>query len=110
MCRWDSIIEQKIAETALPILRIDGLVVTPRENVNLWPQVLGREIGDRVSVKIVHPNETSFTDELWIESVSHSINASTQSWSWNVTLSPAGSSAWVLGQAKLGEGTRLVYT
>jgi len=105
-----SIIEQKIAETALPILRIDGLVVTPRENINLWPQVLGREIGDRVSVKIVHPNETSFTDELWIESVSHSINASTQSWSWNVTLSPAGSSAWILGQAKLGEGTRLVYT
>jgi len=105
-----SIIEQKIAETALPILRIDGLVVTPRENVNLWPQVLGREIGDRVSVKIIHPNETSFTDELWIESVSHSINASTQSWSWNITLSPAGSSAWILGQAKLGEGTRLVYT
>ncbi len=105
-----SLIEQKIAETALPILRIDGLTCTPRNDTNLWPQALGRELGDRVSVKIVHPNSSSFTDELWIESISHSINARSQSWSWTTTLSPAGSSAWILGQAKLGEGTRFVYS
>mgnify|MGYP003132679920 FL=1 len=104
-----SIIEQKIAETSLPILRIDALTVNPRENTSLWEQVLGREFGDRISVKIVNVDDSSFTDELWIESITHNVNASNQSWSWTATLSPAGSSAWILGQAKLGEGTRLVY-
>ena len=105
-----SIIEQKIAETSLPILRIDELTCNPRENVSLWEQVLGREFGDRISVKIVNVDGSSFTDELWIESISHNVNASSQSWSWTATLSPAGSSAWILGQAKLGEGTRFVYS
>ena len=41
-----SIIEQKIAETSLPILRIDELTCNPRENTSLWEQVLGREFGD----------------------------------------------------------------
>ena len=104
-----SIIEQKIAETSLPIVRIDELTCNPRENTSLWEQVLGREFGDRISVKIVNVDGSSFTDELWIESISHSVNASSQSWTWKATLSPAGSSAWILGQAKLGEGTRLVY-
>tara|TARA_R100001082_G_scaffold90534_2_gene57066 strand:- start:594 stop:1859 length:1266 start_codon:yes stop_codon:yes gene_type:complete len=104
-----SIIEQKIAETSLPILRIDALTVNPRENTSLWEQVLGREFGDRISVKIVNVDGSSFTDELWIESITHNVNASSQSWTWTATLSPAGSSAWILGQAKLGEGTRLVY-
>lgn len=104
-----SIIEQRIAETSLPILRIDDLTVNPRENLNLWEQVLGREFGDRISVKIVNTDSSSFTDELWIESISHTVNASSQSWTWTATLSPAGSSAWILGQAKLGEGTRFVY-
>lgn len=104
-----SIIEQKIAETSLPIVRIDELTCNPRENTSLWEQVLGREFGDRISVKIVNVDGSSFTDELWIESITHNVNASNQSWSWTATLSPAGSSAWILGQAKLGEGTRLVY-
>ena len=105
-----SIIEQKIAETSLPILRIDDLTCNPRENTSLWEQVLGREFGDRISVKIVNVDGSSFTDELWIESISHSVNASSQTWTWTATLSPAGSSAWILGQAKLGEGTRFVYS
>ena len=105
-----SIIEQKIAETSLPIVRIDNLTCNPRENTSLWEQVLGREFGDRISVKIVNVDGSSFTDELWIESITHTVNASSQSWSWKATLSPAGSSAWILGQAKLGEGTRFVYS
>lgn len=105
-----SIIEQKLNETALPIVRIDSLVVNPRQNVNIWEKALGLEFGDRISVKIVNPDNSSYTDELWIESISHTVNASSQSWVWSLTLSPAGSSGWVLGQAKLGEGTRLVYT
>lgn len=104
-----SIIQQKIAETSTPIVRFDNLVVNPRQNTLLWNQVLGREFGDRVKVKVVNPDGSSFEDELWIESISHNVGASSQTWSWSVTLSPAGSSAWILGQAKLGEGTRFAY-
>ncbi len=104
-----SIIQQKIAETSTPIVRFDNLIVNPRQNTLLWNQVLGREFGDRVKVKVVNPDGSSFDDELWIESISHNVGASSQTWSWSVTLSPAGSSAWILGQAKLGEGTRFAY-
>ena len=105
-----SIIEQKIAETSLPIVRIDSLKVNPRQNTSIWEKALGLEFGDRISVKIVNPDSSSYTDELWIESISHTVNASTQTWDWTVTLSPAGSSGWVLGQAQLGVGTRFAYT
>jgi len=105
-----SLIEQKIAETSLPIVRIDKLTVNPRQDVNLWTHVLDRKFGDRISVKIVNPDSSSYTDELWIESIQHSVNASNQSWNWTVTLSPASSSGWVLGQAKLGIGTRFAYS
>jgi len=105
-----SIIEQKINETSIPIVRIEQLQVNPREDVNIWPKALGLGFGDRISVKIVNPDSSDYTDELWIESISHTVNASSQTWNWNLTLSPAGSAGWILGQAKLGEGTRLVYT
>jgi hypothetical protein len=104
-----SIIEQKIATTALPIVRVDNLTINPKDDVNLWTQVLDREFGDRIAVKIQAPDTSIFEDELWIESISHTVNASSQTWSYSATLSPAGSSAWVLGQAKLGEGTRFAY-
>ena len=105
-----SLIEQKINQTALPIVRIDQMQVNPRQDTAIWPKALGLNFGDRISVKIVNPDSSSYTDELWIESISHNVNASSQTWNWTLTLSPAGSSGWILGQAKLGEGTRLVYT
>ena len=105
-----SIIQQKIAETALPIERIDNLKINPRDDVSLWPKVLGLEFGDRVKVNVTNPNASTFTDEVWIESINHSINSSQQTWNYKLNLSPAGSSGWVLGQAKIGEGTRFAYS
>ena len=105
-----SLIEQKIAETSLPIVRVDNLTINARDDVNLWQHVLGRQFGDRIKVVVQNPNATTFTDELWIESIKHNVNASNQNWTFTLTLSPAGSSAWILGQAKLGEGTRFAYS
>ncbi len=105
-----SVIQQKLSETSIPIIRIDSLVVNPRQNTSIWQHALGRELGDRITVNITNPNGTTFSDELFIESISHSVNASGQTWNWTMTLSPAGTSAWVLGQAKLGEGTRFAYS
>lgn len=105
-----SIIQEKIAETAIPILRIDKITMSPRQDVNLWSKTLGLELGDRVKVNITNPDASTFSDELFVESISHAVHAGNQSWTWELTLSPAGSSAWVLGQAKLGEGTRFAYS
>jgi len=104
-----SLITQKLAETALPIVRIDSLNINPRENTAIWDKALGIEFGDRIKVKIVNPDNSSYTDELWVESIAHNINGSTQSWNTVLTLSPASSSGWILGEAKLGIGTRFAY-
>ena len=103
-------IQQKLNETALPIESIDSLSINPRDDVSLCEKVLGLEFGDRVKVNITNPDSSTFSDEVWIESISHTIDSSNQSWNYQVTLSPAGSSGWVLGQAKIGEGTRFAYT
>tara|TARA_R100000655_G_scaffold99933_2_gene144130 strand:+ start:1685 stop:2947 length:1263 start_codon:yes stop_codon:yes gene_type:complete len=105
-----SIIQQKLTETSTPIERIDNLTIDPRDNTSLWPKVLGLEFGDRVKVNITNPNSSTFSDEVWIESITHNIDSSNQKWQYKLNLSPAGSSAWVLGQAKLGEGTRFAYS
>ena len=104
-----SVIQQKLAETSTPQLRIDQLIVNPRVSTSLWSSVLGLEFGDRVKVNITNPNGSVLTDEVFIESISHNVNAFAQQWVWTINLSPAGSSGWVLGQAKLGEGTRFAY-
>ncbi len=104
-----SIIEQNLASTSTPIERIDQLQISPRQDVNLWPKVLGLGFGDRVKVNVKNPNGTTFSDEVWIESITHNISSSNQTWNYTISLSPAGSSAWILGQAKLGEGTRFAY-
>ena len=102
-------IGQKIAETANPRIRFDNLEVNPRQNTLLWVQALGREFGDRIKVKVVNPDGSSFEDEVLIESITHEVSALAQTWNWTLTLSPAGSSAWILGQAQLGIGTRFAY-
>jgi hypothetical protein len=104
-----SIIQQKLSETAIPIIRIDKLDINPRVNTSIWVQALGREIGDRITVNIVNTDGSTLSDELFIESISHSVNASSQTWNWTLTLSPASSASWVLGQALLGVGTRFAY-
>ena len=105
-----SIIQQKLSETAIPIIRIDSLQINPRQNTSIWPQALGREIGDRITVNIVNTDGSTFSDELFIESIKHTVNASSQTWNWTLTLSPASSASWVLGQALLGVGTRFAYS
>ena len=104
-----SIIQQKLSETAIPIIRIDSLTINPRQNTSIWEQALGRDIGDRIKVNITNTDSSTFSDELFIESITHNVNASSQTWSWVLTLSPASSASWVLGQAQLGIGTRFAY-
>jgi hypothetical protein len=92
------------------ILRPDALVLEPQLNSGLWAQALGREVGDRIRVK-VEPLGTpvqTLTFDVHIEKISHLYVPGR--WTTTFRLSPAEVSAfWILGTSTLGTSTRLGY-
>ena len=68
-----------------PEARIVGLVIAPqRDPANLWPQVLGREIGDRVTVNM--PTIAgSVAQACVIEGVEHSMANGSWSTTWRLS-------------------------
>jgi len=86
------------------------LIVNPLSNTSLWDQVLNRELGDKITIKIPTPANTTMEFDVNIDRISHSINANSQTWSWQIRTS-AGSEvgAWVLGSSRLGQSTNLAW-
>ena len=105
-----SIAQQRLASFSTTTPRIEGLVINPVGDTNLWVQALGREIGDKITVKVPTLVSTTMEFDVHIESISHTIDASSQTWAWNLSTS-AGSEigAWVLGSSKLGQDTNLAW-
>ena len=95
-----SVAQQRLAQFSNTSPRVEGLVINPLANTSLWTQTLGREIGDKITVKIPTPASTTMEFDVHIERISHSIDASSQTWSWNVSTS-AGSEVgtWIVGQS-----------
>lgn len=95
-----------------PLLRISSMQVIPGRNpALLWPQVLGREIGDHVLVNRQPPGGGSvISQESVIEGIEHDATADT--WATRFWLSPADTSIYfIIGDAtagKIGTG-RLAY-
>lgn len=100
-----------------PVLRNRMIKVIPeRDPGNLWPQVLGREITDRITVR---RNEASIDREYHIEGIEHDINLVNYTWTTRWQLSDADSQQtaisqgyWILGtvdSSELGETTYLAY-
>lgn len=116
--------EYLLGQTKDPALRFDRLVLRPSDlqagslQNDLFAQALGREIGDRITVK-ARPPDGSFasytiSQDVIIEGISHAF--SDQSWETTFLLSPAdpntvaGGGYWILGDATyslLGVTTRL---
>lgn len=85
-----------------PEYRIIGLVVKPqRDPTNLWPHVLGREIGDRITVQLTPMGVGSeISKAAIIEGVEHSMQDGEWTTTWR--LSEADSTAyWVLDDEAL---------
>ncbi len=101
---------QRLAQFQDTSPRVEGLVVNPLVETNLWLQVLGRELGDKITVNIPTPASTTMNFDIHIESISHTVDADNQTWSWNISTS-AGSEvgAWVLGSSKIGQDTFLAW-
>lgn len=98
-------------------LRFDSVTLDGFTDDNLWPQLLGREISDRITVvrtPATHPVTAvqTITKDVFIEAVTHSITPAVI-WTTSYQLSPVDSQQfWVLGDAiasLLGQTTVLSY-
>lgn len=94
-----------------PALRNRLLKVIPeRDPGRLWPQVLGREISDRITVR---RNEASIDNEYHIEGIEHDIDLVGRTWTTFWQLSDADSQIyWILqvaGFSELEATTYLAY-
>lgn len=86
-----------------PLLRIEAIVIKPLSDpTNLIPQVLGREIGDRITVKRRPQGGAAITQEALIEGVSHSFTPNGE-WTTTWNLSPADTKNYlILNDAAFG--------
>ena len=105
-----SVATQRLAQFENTSPRVEGLVVNPVGNTSLWTQALGRELGDKITVKVPTPASTTMEFDVHIESIRHTVNANNQTWSWNISTSAgAETGAWILGSSRLGQDTNLAW-
>jgi hypothetical protein len=86
--------------------RFDTLTVNPqRDPANLWPQALGRKIGDRITVTRRPPGMASpITRDCFIRGIAHDFDFSAQTWQTTWTLQDASRYAFLtLDNATLGK-------
>jgi len=97
-----------------PRARVRALTVNgdPAFAGDLWPQVLGREIADRLRVQKAGPGRIALDQEMWIEGVQHDIRIDrgghTVTWSLG-DVRVLGRAPWVLDQSQLDQTTILAY-
>lgn len=88
--------------------RFDTVAVDPAADTgNLWPQVLGREIGDRVTIRKRPPPSLSaaVTKDCFIAGISHTFDNSTGAWltTWTMQDASKYGSFLTLDNTPLGE-------
>lgn len=60
--------------------RFDTITLSPLRDPRLWPQALGREIGDMIAVIRRPPNMAPITKQLIIRGITHTVAVSPASW------------------------------
>lgn len=90
-------------------VRITSFTIYPDKAATLWPQALGRELGDVVNVEYTPPAGDTLDQDVRIESIRHEIRPA----HWQTTYGCATLATfetqtyWTLGTDLLGTGTRL---
>jgi hypothetical protein len=70
--------------------RFETLTLLPkRDPQDLWPQVLGREIGDRIQIWRRPPGSTTITRDCFIRGMTHTFDAAAHTWQTDFTLQDA---------------------
>lgn len=105
-----AIAEQRLAQFSNTGVRVEGLIINPLSNASLWDQVLIRELGDKITIKVPTTVSTIMDFDVHIDRISHSVSAVNQTWTWQLrTSSGSEVGAWVVGSSRLGESTNLSW-
>lgn len=92
-----------------PISTWDYVVLEPQLDDGLWAHALGREIGDRVTIKATPPGGGSiYNIQGIIEKIEHRYVVGRWTTTWRLGRADTAS-YWVLGTSLLGTETRLAY-
>lgn len=110
---FDANVVQDMADYLLerlksPLQRVDEVTIEPQLHDNLWQHALGRELGDRVTIKIRPPGTPTETEThvCLIEKISHEVTRGRWVTKWRT--SPADvNQYWILGTSLLGVDTKL---
>jgi hypothetical protein len=94
--------------------RFDTLTVTPLRDLRLWPHVLGRDIGDRITIVRDPPGMPAITKDVFIRGISHTVDYSAGTWQtvWDLQDASKYAGFLILGDATLGrvsKGNKLAY-
>ena len=92
-----------------PFFRARSLRIVPESHpADLWPQVLGRKISDRITLR---RNEATLDEDYFIEGIEHRIDLVKYTWEtvWQLSAAGAGGTYWTLGVAGMGELGQKTY-
>lgn len=96
-----------------PQVRIDTLVLKPRRNPTLlWPQALGRELGDRVTVKVTPPGGGSrISSDVFLRGIHHDVASAGDDWTTTFTFQSAATFTgyFIIGTSQIGSTTDLLW-
>lgn len=92
-------------------VRIRGLTLKPQfDESNMWPQALGRELRDVVTVKFTPPSGDALNQACSIERIDHDVDASGY-WITRWTLQPLAAAEtldyWIVGTSEMDSDTRI---
>lgn len=94
-------------------VRVRSLTLKPQfDETNMWPQILGRDLADAVTVKFTPPGGATPLNQLAaIQAISHEVRSAAGEWVTRWTLAPLSTvetnDFWVLGTSRLDVDTRL---
>lgn len=93
-----------------PVSELTELQLSPSDDPNLWPLVLGVELEDRITVRARPPGGGPMIDQpSHIQRISHEIGPG-QQWRTTWALSATDTQGyWILDSSALDTGTRLAY-
>jgi hypothetical protein len=94
-----------VATSKEPEYRFESLVINPlRDPANLFPQVLGRQFGDRITVRRRPPGGGTIEQDVLIRGITHAIDGHNGTWLTTWQLQSASKTAFlVLDHATLGK-------
>jgi hypothetical protein len=91
-------------------VQVVGLTIWPQKAPStIWPQALGRDLGDVVNVEFTPPNSDTLDQDVRIEQITHEVTPGF--WRTSFGVYPLASietnDYWILGTSQLGTGTVL---